>query len=191
MRGHPSACASRFRRLRRTSLLAAGATLLVGVVTHAEPPADEYRLKAAFLYRFPEFVAWPSSALEGRQTFDLCVLEPNPFGDALDALAEGESLDGRPVVVRHVKADGASGCQVLYLSDRFANRPALIRRLAQTPVLTVGESPHFLDEGGVIQLRLVSGRVRFDVDTDAAERAGLRLSAQLLRLAVTVRGRRS
>jgi hypothetical protein len=58
----------------------------------------------------------------------------------------------------------------------------------QTPVLTIGESTTFLDEGGLINLRLVDGRVRFDVNVDAANRVGVRFSSQLLRLALSVRG---
>ena len=55
-------------------------------------------------------------------------------------------------------------------------------------VLTIGESPDFLREGGIINLLLVGRRVRFEVNPDAAARAGLRLSSQLLQLAVAVRG---
>ena len=160
---------------------------------HAGPPVgddvdNEYRLKAAFLYRFPEFVEWPAAALDGRSTVDLCIHAPNPFGDVLDQLAAGESLRGRRLAVRHVDGDRLAGCHLLFLPRQLASHAAILRRVQSLPVLTVSDAPDFLDRGGVIQLYLVNDRVRFSISTAAANRAKLRVSTQLLRLALSVRG---
>ncbi len=64
----------------------------------------------------------------------------------------------------------------------------MLDAVGDQPVLTVGESSRFLDDGGVISLQVIDRRVRFEVSATAAERIGLRLSSQLLRLAVRVRG---
>ena len=55
------------------------------------------------------------------------------------------------------------------------------------PILTIGETGRFLDDGGIIKLRIVERRVRFDVNAAAADRVGMRISSQLLRLALEVR----
>jgi hypothetical protein len=60
--------------------------------------------------------------------------------------------------------------------------------VANLPVLTVGDGDTFLDDGGVIQLRTLDRRVRFDISMSAAQHSRLRLSSQLLRLALEVRG---
>jgi hypothetical protein len=155
----------------------------------AQAVADEFHLKAAFIYRFPQFVEWPLPALKGRQTLDLCVLSPNPFGDALEELVDGETVNGVPLSVRQV--DGGTSlatCPVLFLPAAAPDRRAVLRQLANQPVLTIGDSPKFIEDGGIVQLRVVDRRVRFDINTRAASRAGLHLSAQLLRLALNVRG---
>jgi hypothetical protein len=150
-------------------------------------PASEDRLKAAFVYRFPQFVEWPAGALDGRETLDICVVGPNPFGSTLDELVAGESLNGRRLAVRHLTvAQPIDGCRVLYVAGE--NRRPLLSRVADQPILTVGDSSTFLDDGGIIRLTLVDRRVRFEVNALAAERARLRLSSQLLRLATLVRG---
>jgi hypothetical protein len=161
--------------------------IITGPVVVAQATTDEYRLKAAFLYRFPQFVEWPSQAVENRPTVDLCVAEPNPFGTTIDDLVRGESLDGRPLVVRRVDGSNVSGCHVLYLPSEFRARRMTLQRIETSPVLTVSDAPEFLDEGGIVQLRLLDNRVRFQINAGAADRAGLRLSAQLLRLALDVR----
>jgi hypothetical protein len=66
-------------------------------------------------------------------------------------------------------------------------REALLPRAARLPILTVGEYPAFLNDGGIIGLRVIDGKVRFDVNLRQAERVGLRVSSQLLRLARIVR----
>ena len=74
------------------------------------------------------------------------------------------------------------------LPDELAARRAVLQSIESSPILTVSDAPRFLDEGGIVQLKLVDNRVRFAIDATAARRAGLRLSAQLLRLAIQVRG---
>jgi hypothetical protein len=125
--------------------------------------------------------------LDGRRSIDLCVLAPNPFGGVLEQLVEGEALAGRRLAVRYVHADGVSACHLLFIPSGVTERKALLQRIAASPILTVSDATRFLDEGGMVQLTMVQNRVRFEISTGAAGRAGLRLSAQLLRLAVNVR----
>jgi hypothetical protein len=179
------------RLVRRSGVFASwlAAALALATPLVAQDVSQEYRLKAAFVFRFPQFVEWPPRALESRSTIDICVLAPNPFGAALSELAEGESIGERRLVVRYVGgADEVDSCQVVYLPASSPERKTLVARLASRPILTVSDAPRFLDEGGMVQLRVVASRVRFDISAAAAERAGLRLSAQLLRLAMNVRG---
>jgi hypothetical protein len=154
-----------------------------------QPIADEYRLKAAFIYKFAQFTEWPAPALAGRKTIELCVLEPNPFGRVLVELVEGETLAGRPLQVRRLDRGATlETCHVLFLPARAPERRDLLKRVAATPVLTVSDAANFLDEGGIVQLRVVADRTRFDISVAAAVKAQLRLSSQLLRLAMNVRG---
>jgi hypothetical protein len=170
------------------------AALLVAVVgvTAAAAQAFEMRLKAAVLTKLPQFVDWPSASLSGRSQMVVCVLAPDPFGADLPDLLAGETLNGRPVVARTIsREDEMAACQVLYMP---AGSLAASRRVfdvaVSRPILTVSDDARFLDAGGIVQLRMVSGRVRFDVDTGAAQRAGLRISSQLLQLALNVRSSR-
>jgi hypothetical protein len=167
------------------------ACLIGPAVALAQDVAATERLKAAFLSRFPQFVEWPATALAGRPSLDVCVVEPNPFGTALHDLAGGERIADRPLRARPVSRDAAADCHVLYIPAATPGRRALLERLKGRPVLPVGDADGFLDDGGVVELRLIGNRIRFHIDAAAAERAGLRLSAQLLRLAVSVRGGRS
>ena len=156
----------------------------------AQAPSLMVRLKAAVLSKFPQFVEWPAAALDGRTTVDICIATPDPFGQDLPDLVAGQTLNGRPFAAREVaREEDLDGCQVLYLPPRAPRgTDPLLLRARSLPILTVGDGPRFLDDGGIVALRVVDGRVRFDINATAAQRAGLRMSSQLLRLALSVRG---
>jgi hypothetical protein len=172
----------------RHIVLLAGLLALAVRTAWSQPVSPEYRVKAAFVSSFARFVEWPAAAVRERPALDLCVLHPSPFGRVLQELADGETVRGRPLAVRQVRADAAATCHLLFVPADAGGRRQLLQRLAREPVLTVGDAPDFLDDGGTIAFRVVDNRVRFDINSAAAEAAGLRISAQLLRLAE--RGRR-
>lgn len=75
-------------------------------------------------------------------------------------------------------------CDVLFIGEGDADRlDALLRGLGNAPVLTVGDLPGFVQAGGMIGLRIEANRVRFDVNLAAAQRSGLVLNSQMLKLA--------
>ena len=197
MRAEVSAGGNLTTCLRRDALrLCAGlcASLLTVFVCGASPAGQaagaEHQLKAAFVSKFPQFTEWPESILNGRQQIELCVAIPNPFGTSLRELTEGERLGSRPLVVRTVDSPGdLEGCQLLFLpAGPPSERKSLLDRARTLPILTVSDAPTFIAEGGMVALRMLDGRVRFEINVNAATQVGLRLSSQLLQLALNVRG---
>ena len=140
----------------------------------------EYRVKAAYLFNFTKFIEWPASALRADAPLTICVAGANPFGPVLAETVKGETVRGRPLATRVVR--DSAGCHVLFVPDGVA-AASLLRNARSRPLLTVGESQGFIRQGGVINFVLEQGKVRFEIDQAAAERAGLRISSRLLRLA--------
>lgn len=151
--------------------------------------STEYRLKAGFLTRFPEFVRWPASAWQFRNTLSICVASPSPFGNTLTDLTDRGAIDGHPLAVRVIDPwTSPTNCHVLYVRLDQPGGADLVARVADQPVLTVTEGPPGVPRTGVISLRVVANKVRFDIDLHAARKAGLVLNAQLIRLALNVKG---
>ena len=152
----------------------------------AEPVAEEYQVKGAFLLNFTKFVDWPPEAFKGPgDPIAICVLGQNPFGPGLERAARDAVAANRRVSVRQV-SDGqqASQCQIVFVgaSERKRSR-AWLEALRGKSVLTVGEFEGFLANGGVVNFKLEGERVRIEISMAAAERAGLHISAKLLSLA--------
>jgi len=139
----------------------------------------EYRVKAAFLFNFAKFVEWPPDTNAGPLT--ICVAGRNVFGDFLAETVRGENINGRPLAVR-VLLEPERGCHILFV-PRGAATSAYLRGTRSSPVLTVGEAPDFIPQGGIVNFTVEGPSVRFEIDSQGAERAGLRISSRLLRLA--------
>ncbi|MEO8125549.1 MAG: YfiR family protein [Bryobacteraceae bacterium] len=153
----------------------------------------EYEVKAAFLYNFARFVEWPATAFSGpRDPIVICILGDNPFGDSLSDAIRGKELAGRSFAVRRIsELPLKSRCQILFVTSAGMKllRPAA-GTLKSAPILTVGETPGFGYEGGVINFKLEDGRIRFEINVEAAEQAHLNISSKLLSLAQIVKSRR-
>jgi hypothetical protein len=151
---------------------------------------DEYSVKAFFLYNFARYVDWPAESFKGPgDPITICILGQNPFGGALDQATTGKAVGGRPFVVRQIAdIERPCRCQILFVnaSDRKRVR-ATTADLKETGVLTVGETPGFAADGGVINFTREDGKVRFEINVEAAGREHLHISSKLLNLAHIVR----
>lgn len=154
--------------------------LLTGASLGAQEPTLEYRVKAAYLFNFTKYVEWPRDAL-GAGPLTICVAGRNPFGTVLEDVVRGEEVENRAVAVR-VILEPEPGCHVLFVPDGAATA-AYLRATRTAPVLTIGETPDFLGFGGTIRFIREGTNIRFEIDQQAADRAGLRISSRLLRLA--------
>ena len=170
--------------LSRIAFLALAAAL--GSARAQAPVADEYPVKAAFLFNFAKFVEWPADAFRGNDDpFAICVMGQNPFGSALEDTVRDKTVANRGFVVRGVSnAQQASKCQIVFVTASERKRfHSLLEELRGHSILTVGEAEDFTANGGVINFKLKDARVRIEIDTGAAERAKLRISSKLLSLA--------
>ena len=152
--------------------------------------AEEYRVKAAFLFNFAKFVEWPAQAFKtSADPIAICVVGQNLFGSALNDAVSGKTVDGRTFLVRQISGDQpTTGCQILFISSSERKRfHAILGEIKTSGVLTVGETEDFTTEGGIINFKIEAGRVCLQVNVDAADQARLRISSKLLNLAQIVK----
>lgn len=157
----------------------------------AQAGSTEYDVKAAFLFNFTKFVEWPPEAFtDDHSPLKLCVLGENPFGKTLKALMD-EEVGGRRLTLAILdKLSSVETCHVLYVSRSERDRvPQILAVVKSSAVLTVGDAPGFTDQGGMINFILEGSKVRFDINQEAAERVGIKISSRLLALAKHITGR--
>ncbi len=164
-----------------------GVVLLLLSGTRAQSPtAGEYQVKAAFLYNFAKFIAWPPSSFsDASAPLRICVLGQDPFGQELRDITSDKNINGRRLQVDQVADLGlARTCHILFVaSSEKAQLKRIFESLQGTDAVTVGDSKGFIDQGGMINFVLENNRVQFEVNHKAAERAGLKISSKLLNVA--------
>jgi len=164
----------------------AASLLLVPPLRAQTPAAAEYRAKANYLANFPSFVEWPTEALpSGNAPFLVCVFGEFSFGTSLAEITRGTTVHDRRLEIRWVrKAQELAACQVLFVSRSEQKRYSqALDAVRGKMVLTVGETPEFLDAGGILSFSGQQGTIQFDVNLAAANKAHLKISSRLLALA--------
>jgi hypothetical protein len=149
----------------------------------------EYEVKVAFIHNIAKFVEWPAVASPASGRARLCLLGDGPSGGAF------EVLQGKPVGAANwevVRVDGGRSlkeCRVLFIaSSERANLGRILARIEGSPVLTVGDTEGYAGQGVIVNFYQEENKVRFEINRDAAGRAGLAISSQLLKLARIVSG---
>ncbi len=157
----------------------------------------EYQHKAAFIHNFARMVKWPESALDGADRLRVCVLEPENTDNDVTATIyrniQGKEAQTLTVDVSRWDPSGdvsTPACQIVFFAGEAGDQAGDVAgRLEAEHALTIGETETFASDGGVINFVTVGSKVRFEINPDAAERAGLVINSQLIRLATIVHDR--
>lgn len=172
------------RRVR--AAFAAAAVALLACAAHGQQ-ASEAAVKAAFLYKFPGYVEWPTQTLppSAESAFVVGVAGADDVATELERLVPGRSIAGRRVVVRRLReGESLRGVHMLFVGRAEANPRALLRSAQQqSGLLIVTDGERGLEQGGTISFVTADERVTFDVSLENAERSGLRISSRMLAVA--------
>jgi hypothetical protein len=165
------------------------AALLVFTTAFAQAP--EYQVKAAMLYKFAVFVEWPSEAFSAATSpFVVCILGDDPFGPWLQQEMGETRIGPHPVEIRQLGSNRPGGqCHLVFVSrSEEPHLKQLLASISGTGQLIVSDVPdigEFCRDGGMVGLVMDSGRVRFEVNSSAADRAGLKIDSRLKRIATS------
>jgi hypothetical protein len=151
-----------------------------------ESRTAEVRIKAAFLYKFAEFVQWPPAAFVDPSTpFVIGIVGADDVASELERVVSDRTVQGRALSVRRLRrGDAFGGIHVLFIGQTESARLGEILAGAKgQAILTVTESDNGLGAGSMINFVPVEDKIRFDIAVPPAERGQLRISARLLAVA--------
>lgn len=157
--------------------------------TQASGPLKEEQLKAAFLYNILKFVEWPPQSVDPNTPITIGIMNDEVLRNELETIVKTRTLNGRSIAIKAVAGlEDATSVEMLFIpaeaEQQFTPLWPAIREL---PVLAVGESAWFAKLGGTIRFTRVNDKLRFEINMASAEHAGLKISAQLQKLAVLIR----
>lgn len=151
--------------------------------------ADNYseeQIKATYLYKLAQFIEWPNAEINASTDMRVCLLGS---GSVVDEAVKLDGYTAGKQILHTIRLDNdqpnTSGCWILYIakSERLHFSP-ILKAVRNQPVLTVSDMDDFAEKGGGIGLLIQNNKVKFEVNLDSIEQAGLRLPGQLLNLAI-------
>lgn len=144
-------------------------------------------VKAAYILNFAKFVEWPVALRANQSTLALCVANPDALDGKLQQL-NGRQANGMTIRVQKIDLTKEwAACQIIFLEAKdIEKQPGLLKSMSKSPILTISDAPEFAFHGGIIGFSLDANRVKFSINLNVAEAAGLRLSSRMLQVANVV-----
>lgn len=175
-------------RMRRQIVLAGWMLAWAGNRCFAQQAARtaEYRVKAAYLSQFLNYVEWPAQAFERADSpVVIGVMGADALAEELASVASERPEGRRPVLVRKFRpADSPSGLHMLFAARADATKVGpMLASIGAQPLLVVTESDDGLAMGSAINFVIVDNKVRFDIALSPAAARNLKISSRLLSVA--------
>jgi len=171
-------------RITKITLLVLLCILLNGEKIYCQ--TDEYTVKAVFLERFTRFVEWPEATelSDSTSPFILGIYGTNPFGDTIYDIYADQKIKNKRVQINKIATlKQAENCHMLFISQ---SKRWLIGRITEylrdKPVLTIGDTPGYANQGVHINFYIEKDEIRFEINKKAVDKAGLHMSFLLLEL---------
>jgi hypothetical protein len=155
---------------------------------------------ATILYKLPAYIDWPTNTLAGtnhlastnapagtNSPWRIGLLGPSPLDDIMEKAVQNRLQQQRGFAVYHAATvEQLPECDIVFISLKTrSERHAALKALNGRPVLTVSPAAGFLEDGGVIRLR-VRRTVEMEINLDQARANGLGIQTRLLEVAYNV-----
>src|SRR4030042_438568 len=172
--------------------------------------SHEYRIKAAFMFQFVNFVdGWKfqQEAGEGQgnseKTIVLGIIGEDPFKDAFKPLMD-KTVKDRKITIKHFKGfsklksldkqvtihpeiEEIKKCDLVFVCPSEQQYfDEILDPLRNESILTIADTQNFLEQGGVINFIIEKSKVRFEINIAGAKRAKMAIRSKLLRLATQI-----
>jgi len=168
-------------RIRKTLVLLFSFLLVLGSFSFKPPSQEqEYILKAAFLYRFSDYIEWTN--IDNAETFNIAILGESGISAPLVEISRDKRIKNKRIVVKQYgNADEAGSCQIIFISrDYRLPVEQVFRKVDYRPVLVITEQRSDFDKGGQMNFIIEDNKLKFEVNLATVNRSGLKISSQLL-----------
>ena len=135
-----------------------------------------------FVFNFIKYVEWPETTAGNE--FSIGVIGESDITAQLQRIAVQKKVGEKKIVVRKLSVDEDTFCNIIIVSRSRAGKLDLIeKKYANRGVLIItDEAPR----PGAINLVTNESKIRFEINTVMAKNCAVKISSQLLSLAITV-----
>jgi hypothetical protein len=155
-------------------------------IAHSDEGERLSSFKAVFVFNFIDYVDWPDE--DQSEVVKIGILGASPLEGPLREIAGKKRIGSKRINV-HVFSTPADlqPCHVLLIApDKAVELAKISQRLDSWHALTIGDTPGLAGKGAIINMVMIEEKLKFEINMQALQRAGLRASSQLLKLAILV-----
>ena len=147
----------------------------------------ENKIKAVFVYNFTKYIEWPAS--DTSKTFEIGIIGNSGILAPLQEIQKEKAVVGRNICIANYKSlKDIRPCQVIFIpSSEEPRLKEILDKIGVRPILTIGDTPGFAERGVAINLVMVEGKMKFEINGQTLKATGLKASSQLLKLAILVK----
>ncbi len=182
-----AACSGRVQLKRALLCVVLAGLALTGSGVSAQAAGGlERSVKAAFLYKFLGYTEFPASTFaDANAPVAIGVVGADELAAELARMVAGRTVQGRAIAVKAFReGETPGGVHLLFVGGAdSAHVRNVLKSATRGPMLLVTEAPQGLQQGSVINFKIVDEHVRFDVSLEAADRNSVKLSSRLLTVA--------
>jgi hypothetical protein len=148
--------------------------------------AEEYNLKAAFIYNFTRYIEWSTSSTD--HEFIIGIIGSSQINDPLVEVVKTETVNNKKIIIRQFsKVEDISSCHILFIPKNSTLSLADILAKVEKGTLVVSEKSGYASKGTAINFVVVDNKLKFEANVNAINAAGLTASSQLLKLAIIIK----
>jgi hypothetical protein len=177
-----------YRKLAAIFILILVTVAVVTVSSFGEErKLGEYEVKAVFIYNLAKFIEWPDKSLDNSSTLTVYILGDDLFGTDLDAIRD-KLIKGKRIVVQQIDSpDDLKNAGILFISSSEKEYLRdILKRISGLPILTVGDTKSYAQRGVMINFYIENNKIRFEINLEAANLAGLKISSNVLRMGTII-----
>jgi hypothetical protein len=160
--------------------------LLTAGICYGQTEAEESNLKAAFIYNFTRFVEWDPTSIA--EEFVIGVVGASSIDEPLEEISKTRTVNTKKIIIKHFeKIEDMDKCNILFI-PKGVKIPIqeIIAKTENKNILLITEKQGYASKGASINFVIIENKLKFEANTAAINAAGLKVSAQLLKLAIIV-----
>ncbi|HNP20331.1 MAG TPA: YfiR family protein [Fulvivirga sp.] len=169
----------------RISFLLVFSVLFINNTLHAQSRA-EHELHSMMIYNFLKYIQWPGDKNSG--DFVIGVLKDDDVYNTLNTWYGNKERGGKKFIIKKFNsASEVTDCQLLYVGASASNQfEEVLAKIQSNATLTVSNKRGLGEKGSCINFKVIDGRLKFELNQAAMDKAGLKTSSQLAAMAILI-----
>lgn len=156
--------------------------LLFGMATTSFAQSNSDQVKTLFVFNFTRYIQWPDKS--GEIKIGILGNDADIFKAFQTMAAKKSTASSKITVVQFSNPTEAANYQMVYIPENNSNALAATGDLKNTLIIT--EKDGLAKKGSCINFITENGKIRFEINKSRVDNSNLKISNQLMGLAILV-----